>query len=275
MGWFDRQAQGLDPVSVAQEHGRYLRAAGVDTALEAIAGPYGCRRFVVRFHHRGGRVRLKGVEAVPLSWGGGPPPDDPRGTRFDKLVAALDRLHANMALGPTWDRGALAYLRDAEGRTEIIPTFDDDADAVYAADLPVPGPPGHPLEAPETRALLARAAPALGRVLSTTRGMVTDWDWWEIDDDVRLTLHWDGPPERSLVHRCRVLATFEPERLRFQWRTPEPLGSALVFQSERFAATVDAAMELAMLATVEVGGAWLLAQPYDDRGSQLLAAVYR
>ena len=49
MSWFARQAQTSTPEKVTRDQGRYLRAAGVDRALDQWAGPYGVRRFVVRF----------------------------------------------------------------------------------------------------------------------------------------------------------------------------------------------------------------------------------
>ena len=74
MGWFERQLEGRAPEDVEKEHGRYLRAAGVDRAIDALNGPYGVRRYIIRFGENEGRVRVSDIEAVPLSCGGGPPP---------------------------------------------------------------------------------------------------------------------------------------------------------------------------------------------------------
>lgn len=274
MSWFGRQARGRSPAEVEREHARYLRASGLLSALDQLAGPYGCRRFAVRFEVRGGKVRLGVMEGVPLAWGGGPPPVDPSGRTTDALVTSLQRLYTNMALGPRWSRGIVAYVRDARGVTQILPAFDEDADAVHPSDLPVPGPPGHPLEDPDTLELFAMKRRDMQRVHTATRAKPADWDWWEIDDNDQLVLHYEGS-RPDPVHRCVVLATHETRHSRFSWVTPQPVGSAAVFSAEPFASTLDASMELGLLATAVVQADWLLVQPYDDHDSQLLVAVFR
>ena len=272
MGWFDRQREGREVGEVTREHGRYLRAARVDKALDLLAGPYGCRRFLLRFSARGLKVRVDGVESVPLTWGGGPPPRDPRGERVAELERCLTMLHRNMSTGPRWDRGALAYVRDAQGRTEITPAFDDDADVVFVDDLPAAGPPGHPLEDPSLPALLAVNEARIADIFQRGRAVVDDWDWWEVVDDRTLVLHNDDPPsERRL--RCVTLATFEPRHGRFTWRMPEAPSPEPPFQPGSFASTLDAAVELGLLTTARMGGRWLFMQPVDDHGAQLLVAV--
>jgi hypothetical protein len=179
-----------------------------------------------------------------------------------------------MATGAGWERGAVAYLRDAQGNTEIIPVFGHDSVAVSLADLPVPGPPGHPLEDPVTLDLFALHGREMARIHTATRAIPPDWDWWEVDDDVRLTLHYDEPPAPSRQHRCHVLATYERRFSRFSWHT-QPITGAPVFSSPPFASTFDAALELGLLASAMVGAAWLMVQPYDEDDSQLLVAVFR
>ena len=49
MGWFDRQLDGREPEALEDELGRLVRASGVDRSLHKICGPYGVRRFVIRF----------------------------------------------------------------------------------------------------------------------------------------------------------------------------------------------------------------------------------
>lgn len=272
MGWFDRMREGRDPAEVLREQGRYLRAAKVDRALDQLAGPYGCRRFLVRFALRGLKVRLEGVEAVPLSWGGGPPPGDPRGERAAELERCLTMLHRNMSTGPRWDRGAIAYVRDALGRTEITPAFDDDADIVVVDDLPAAGPPGHPLEDPSLPHLLALHEARIAELHQRGRAVVDDWDWWEVIDDRSLVLHHEEPP-RSRALRCVTLATFEPRHGRFTWRMDAPAFPEPPFQLGSFASTLDAAVELGLLCTARMNGRWLFMQPIDDHGAQLLVAV--
>jgi|GEM_PF-1770739 len=275
MSWFERQLHGRTPAEVQREHARYLRASGLLPALDQLSGPYGCRRFAVRFEHRGGKVRLLGIEGVPLAWGGGPPPHDHSGRLTEAVERSLQRLHANMFVGPRWTRGIVAYLRDAHGVTQVIPAFDEDSDAVDPVDLPVPGPPGHPLEDPDTRQLLALHVRDMQRVHAVTRAKPVDWDWWEVQDDHQLILHYDDDTRADPTFRCLVLATFETRRSRFTWVSPNPIGHAAVFSTPTFAATLDASMELGLLACAVVGADWLLVQPYDDEGSQLLVAVYR
>jgi hypothetical protein len=272
MGWFDRMREGRDPAEVLREQGRYVRAARVDRALDLLAGPYGCRRFLVRFGARGLKVRLEGVEAVPLAWGGGPPPADPRGERGAELERCLTMLHRNMATGPRWERGAIAYVRDALGRTEITPAFDDDADVVVVDDLPAAGPPGHPLEDPSLPRLLALHEARIAELHQRGRAVVDDWDWWEVVDDRTLVLHYESPP-RSRSLRCVTLATFEPRHGRFTWRMEEAAFPEPPFALGSFASTLDAAVELGLLTTARMNGRWLFMHAVDDHGAQLLVAV--
>ena len=64
MGWFDRQLDGREPEALDDELGRLVRAAGVDRCLHTICGPYGIRRFVIRFELKGDRVGL--VQLMPF-----------------------------------------------------------------------------------------------------------------------------------------------------------------------------------------------------------------
>ncbi len=273
MSWFAQQTGG--DTAAAREQGRYLRAAGVARALDGLCGPFGVRRFVVRFRHRAGSVRVESIEAVPLQTGGGPPPADPRGTHLAALERALTALHRNMATGPRWDRGAIAVLRDAQGRTELIPAFEDDAEVVVLDDLRVPAGGGHPLESRDHQLDMERHAHDLGRVHQQTHATVMDWDWWEVDDSGQLVVHWDGPPARMRSHPCTVLGTFEPRWSRWTWQTPTPLFPGPVWAAGHFPATLEAAMELGLLATARLRGQWLFVGSFGDDGAQLLVAVMR
>ncbi len=274
MGWLDENSRGRDPKEFGHELGRYLRAARVDKALDGLAGPFGCRRFLVRFSLRGTKVRLDQLQAVPLAWGGGPPPGDPRGERREGLERSLNMLHRNMSTGPAWQRGAVAYLRDAQGRTEIIPVFDEDADVVDFDDLGAPGPPGHPLEDPSYGELLACHEEAIGRIHARTRTHPYEWDWWEIQDDRMLVLHQEENPGAEQKLHCRTLGTFEPRLGRFTWRVDQALFPEAPFAVGAFAATLDAAMELGLLSAARMGAAWLFVQSVDEHNTQLLAVVF-
>jgi hypothetical protein len=278
LGWFARQAAGRNTDEVSREHARYLRAAGVDRAMDALAGPFGVRRFLVRFLVRGARVRVDSIGAIPLSFGGGPPPEDTTGRTRRQLEQSLGRLHTNMGAGPRWSRGAMAYLRDASGRTDLVASFDDDADGVSLDGLPRAQPPGHPLEAPETLHMLDSWEGPVEAVRHRSTTVVPDWDEWEIKDDRALELHWSAgpqgsPPARIRRLRCRTLATWHPRWSRFTWHTGDPLFPESVFAADAFPSTMDAAMELTMVATARLGAAWLTVLQLDDAGTVLLVAV--
>lgn len=279
MSWFERQARGRDPGEVSSEHARYIRAAGVDRALAELSGPFGVRRYLVRFAARGARVRVSSIDAVPLAWGGGPPASDPRGTLRAQLEKALSRLHANMASGPAWARGAAGVVRDAKGQIDIRLVFDEDADQAALDDLRAPRP-GHPLEAPETLHLLAQWAPAIADLHARSARAGDDWSGWDVKDDQVLLLHYgggpggDAPPSRTERHDCRTLATYSPRSGDFTWRTDGPLFDEKVFGWEAFPATWDASMELALLAAARLQAARLFVQPVDDYGMVLMVAVF-
>jgi hypothetical protein len=279
VGWFERQCSGRDPGEVSKEHARYVRAAGVDRALDELAGPFGVRRFLVRFSLRGAAMRLDSVDAMPLNWGGGPPPEDPSGRVRARLEATLGRLHRNMATGPAWSRGAISYVRDAQGRTEVQLSFDDDADDTRLDALPLPGPPGHPLEDPGTEHMMRAWEGPMAEVQVRSAAVTPDWDEWEVIDDHTLVLYWGGgpegpPPTDTRRARCRTLATYQPRWSRFTWRTGDPLFEDAVFSVEFFPATFDAAVELALVAAARLQARWLFVQPYDESGSVLMVAVF-
>ncbi len=280
MSWFERQARGRDPEAVSKEHARYLRAAGVDRALDTLSGPYGVRRFLVHFAARGARVRVSAVDAIPLGWGGGPPPPDPTGKARAELERALTRLHANMATGPRWEQGAVGYVRDARGQATVMAVFDEDAEKASLEDLPPPPKPGHPLEEPETRALIAQWEPAMAELHARSSKVAPTWAAWEIKEDRQLFLYFGGdpdegpPPTETRRAPCQVLATFEPRWGRFTWRAASPLFSERLFGWDSFAATWDAANEVTLLAAARMQARWLFMQPIDDAGGVIFAAVF-
>lgn len=279
MGWFQRQCKGRDAAEVSKEHARYVRAAGVDRVLDELAGPFGVRRFLVRFALKGAAVRVGSVDAMPLNWGGGPPPEDPSGRVRARLEGALARMQRNMATGPSWSRGAVSYVRDAQGRTEVQLSFDDDADDTRLDGLPMPGPPGHPLEAPETEHMIRAWEGPIAELQVRSAAVTPDWQEWEVVDDHTLALYWgggpDGPPPTDVRRaRCRTLATYQPRWSRFAWRTDTPLFAEAVFAVEHFPATFGAAVELALVAAARLQARWLFVQAYDDAGSVLMVAVF-
>ena len=278
MGWFDRQAAGRPAAEVAREHGRYVRAAGVDRALDALSGPFGLRRYVVRFERRGQKVRVVSVEAQPLGTGGGPPPEDPSGQRLAALEKALTALQRNMATGPAWERGVVSYLRDARGRATLAPFFDEDSDQLSLDSLPIPGPGSHPLETPEYLDLMGLWAPRMAEVQARTTGVSADWDLWEIKDDRLLELQFDvddqDRPGEVRRLRCRTLATFDPRWGRFKWQVPGPLFDEKVFASGEIHCDFAAASELCLLTCARLRASWLFVSACDDAGRLLMVAVF-
>lgn len=270
MGWFERQSMGRTESEIAQTQGRYLRAARVDQALETLAGPFGVRRFVVRFAEQNGRVRVQRIEAMPLKEGGGPPPPDPRGQRQAELEKALNRLHRNMSVGPRWKRGVLGYIRDRSDAVQLFPLFDEDVDIATLEKLPLPPPPGHPLEDPAYRKMIDNHEPRMARLQARTAMIGGGWDLWELDEG-RLRLHY---PDEVRRHRCRALGTLQPERGRFLWAVDEPLFSAPpAFTDKSFSADWNAANELGLLTTARLDGDWLFVGDLED-GRVLFATVF-
>lgn len=272
MTWFDRQLNGRSPEEVELEHGRFLRAAGVGRALDALSGTFGVRRYVVRFGESGGQVRVSELETVALSCGGGPPAPDPTGERIAQLEKALTSLHRNMSTGPRWETGAIAVLRNSEGGTDLLPLFDEDAAESRLEDLPNPGPPGHPLETPEYRRLLAEHEAQMAAVHGETARLGRTWSEWAVsEDDQNLELVFESGVQR---YKCRTLATFDPSKSWFEWEVEEPLFPNDVFSWAGFASDFDPAIELGMLATARLGAAWLFVQVFDPDGSVVLVAVW-
>lgn len=260
MGWFERQAMGRSAREVEREHARYFRAAKVPDALAALAGPYGVRRFLVRFARQGAAVRVQAIDAVPLQWGGGPPPEDLTGQKRQALARALTRLHKNMALGPRWERGVVGYLRDREGQEQIMPLFDEDADMADLSKLPAPQPPGHPLEDPSYGGLIANFEPRMHAVHARTAMIGGAWEVWELEEH-DLVLHY---PDEIRRHRCQVLGTFDAGRKRFMWQSEGALFPEPPFADRAFSCDWNGANELCLLAAARLDADWLFVGDIGD-----------
>ncbi len=274
MGWFERQLDGRTPEEVEREHGRYLRASAVDRALAQFSGPFGVRRYVVRFGETAGVVRISEVEALVLSCGGGPPAPDARGERLAHLEKTLTALHRNMSTGPVWETGAIGVLRNAEGATDLLPLFDEDAAAAQLTDLPNPGPPGHPLETPEYQRVLADHEPRMDTVHGETARHGRSWNAWEVEDgdgDGTLVLESGGATRR---YRCCTLGTFDPIKNWFEWQVESPLFEEDAFSWLAFHADWSAAMELGILTAARLSASWLFVQAFDADGSVVMVAVW-
>lgn len=271
MGWFERQLSGREPETLDDEIGRLVRAAGVDRCLHTVCGPYGVRRFVIRFELQGDRVMLTELETHPLPQGGGPP--DPRGAEegIQPLEAAINRLYRNMVGTMPWTRGAVAVLRDSFDVFEILPLFDDDADDAALADIGVPEGPGHPLESYAYREMVAAHESQMAAVHAETSRRRGGWtDWSVSDDDSTLVLTQSSGETR---HRIRVLGTFHPSTDRFAWATDQAPFDELLYTTRSFSATLDTVMELALVTTARLGGTWLFLEKFGDGDDIVLCAV--
>lgn len=282
--WFERQLAGRSEAQVIAEHARYLRAAGVDRALDHLAGPFGLRRFLVAFAARsvgGGRSRVEvgDLVSVGLNVGGGPPPPDPTGQGLAELERALGRLHANMSTGPAWSRGVIGYLRDSQGRTQLFPLFDEDSDLARLDALPVPPGPPHPLETPEYAQLLANWEPRMAEIHARSSQIRSDWDLWSVEDD-QLVLCYDPVPGTDdqwrdvRRYRCEPLATFSQRRQRLSWQSPRRPGSFALFSDGTLSADWAAAFELCLLTAAGIGASWVFVGEYGEHGAVLVAGVW-
>ncbi len=272
MSWFERNLKGRNPDELDKELGRFVRASGVDRALEQMCGPYGCRRFVIRYELQGSAVVLTELETHALPFGGGPP--DPRGAEdgFQPLAAAVNRMHRNMGTSLPWKRGAVAVLRNADDRLDILPLFDDDADQASLADLDMPGPPGHPLEGPLYRDLVSANEAGMAAVHAETSRRRGSWTGWNIsDDDSTLTLQHATGTSRF---RVRVLGTFHTESGRFVWATDGALFDEPVYSTGSYSADMDAVMELGMATCSRLGATWLFIDTIGSENDLVFAAAW-
>jgi hypothetical protein len=277
MGWFERQLRGRDPAEVTEEHQATVEASGLGAALSALAGPFGVRRFVVRFTARGQGLRISGLDAEQLRWGGGPPPPDETGQHMAGVEAALRKLKE----GLRFRAGAVGFVRDARGHASVIPRFDEDAEGDVLGSLPVPAPPGHPLEHPSTAQLLAGYRPRMEALQRRTQAVVPDWEEWEIMANREMSLTFgaattaDGQVTHKSVrrHRCQVLGTWEPGELMWQWEVESPLFSESVFDLGAFACGLNSAVELALMCAARLEADWLFMEELEPGGTRLFAAV--
>jgi hypothetical protein len=271
MSWFQNALRGMSAEQAAREHGRLLRESGVDRAVEELAGPFGLRRFLLTFQRQGAGVRLRGIEAVALGWGGGPPPEDPGGHRAERIERALSALGRAMTPRWPWSRGAVGYTRRASGSGHLVVLFDEDADPYHLDQLPLPGPPGHPLEGPAWLAQLAQSEAAIAALRQRSQAIFADWESWQIRGDRELLLSWPG---RSQNLRCLTLATLEPAAQRYTWRTEAPLWAGPPFDAPPFSCSVEAAFELCSYSAARLGARWLFAQPLEEGEVLLFASVF-
>ena len=273
MSWFERNEAKI-PGELIHELARYIRAAGVDRALQEYSGAFGVRRFMIRFSYVAGRVSVSAMDTLPLQIGGGPPPADQGGRRKKKVEAALTRLYHNMFSTLGWTHGAIGFLRNADNQHSVVPFFDEDAVQAQLSVLPTPKQ-GHPLEAPAYRKLVGSMEAQLAPVMARTQAVSPEWDLWEINgSQLHLIFGSEENPSDVLQRRCKVLATFSLRQKQWKWQVSEPLFSEEVFCWESIILSFDSAMELGLLSTARLGADWLFVSEVEEGDLTLFVSVW-
>ncbi len=243
MAWFDRHLADADVDRTLEALDAAVRRSGLAGALARASGPHGLRRFVLRFELRGGRTRIVGLDAPQLPRGGGPPGAMDLGARaVEESVAALAR---GLPRPFGFERGAVGFVRHAEGVGDpvLLLRFDEDADTLSTQDLPIPrGEPWAPEDPTYLRALAAwdaRMAPVRGRWSVAPAG-----EAWTFSDGL---LRRPGlPPARAVP-----LATHADDT--FTWCLDTPAGDEAPLVEPELACTLGTAMELAAFAAARLG----------------------
>jgi len=231
-----------------------LQQAGVYDAVFNICGPFGVRRFVVRFESKGHTIDITEIETLPLQYGGGAPQaTTPQNMKI--LKQTLKTLKHKMSGWATWEQGVLGVVRNCDNEMQVIPFFDSDVEGISVEHLPTP-PQGHPLEDRAYLHLKASVQAQLEPVFMNTNAISHDWKEWEIDENI-LTLVYEDDIESTVERkRCQVLATLDQDGV-WAWQVSEPLFSEEVFCWEYFLCDWDSAVELGMVCVARLNGTWL------------------
>lgn len=249
-----------------------LNDAGVYDSIFRICGFYGVRRFVIRFEYTSQGIRVNEIENLPLHYGGGAPTNATR-ELVDVLRQNLNTLYRSMAPWASWQKGLFGVVRNCDNEMQVIPFFNEDADAITVEHLPIP-PQGHPLEHTDYTRLRASMAAQLEPVLQNTYAISHDWMEWAIDDNVLTLVYADEYEQYAERKRCRVLGTFDATGT-WAWQVSEPLFSEEVFCWEHFVCDWDSAVELGMVCTARLNGTWLFfSLVSEDPQVTLLVAVW-
>ena len=271
MGWLTEQTSKFGP----ELEGRLIAAleqAGLYTQIVEMCGPFGVRRFLLRFAVKGQRVELSEVETVPLHHGGGAPKGLDR-DNIEALKRSLKVLWSDMSAWASWERGLLSVVRDCDNQLQVIPFFDEDADAITLEQVPIPQQ-GHPLEDRAYVHLKASLQAQLSPVVQNTQSISQDWQEWAIDGDMLTLIYADEYEQSAERKRCKVLATFDQHGT-WTWQVAEPLFSEEVFCWEFFLCDWPAAIELGMVCVARLNGTWLFQSLVsEDPQVTLLAVVW-
>jgi hypothetical protein len=240
MPWFDRHLHEDDLDDALRMLDRAVARARLAEALDAASGPYGLRRYGVRFELRNGKARVIGLDTAPLPRGGGPPAPDAfdRGARA--VEGAIDALRKALPAPWSFERGVVAYLRNADGTRALALRFDEDADAFRLDELRQPRGEPHPLEDPAyARALAAwdaRIAPL------RARWTVASGEWSLNGGHLAL----EGRKVRAVP-----LATHTDGR--FAWLVDQPVAEEAPFVEPEVVAPFSDAAALALFAAARLG----------------------
>ena len=243
MAWFDRHLADADVDHALEALDAAVRRAGLADSLARASGPYGLRRFVARFEVRSGRARIVGLDAPQLPRGGGPPSAMEVGARA--LEDALSALARSLPRPFAFERGAVGFVRHAEGGAEpvVMLRFDEDAEGLGVQDLPVPR--GEPW-APEDPAYL-RALAAWDARIAPVRAA------WAVAPAAEAWACTEGVLRRPGLPGVRTvpLATFAEAR--FTWLLDTPAGEEAPLVEPELDCTFGTAMELAAFAAARLG----------------------
>lgn len=268
MSWFDRNRGEIAVAEAWARLNEVVEQSRLGAAVQLASGPYGLRRFVVRFEVRGGRPRVTDLESEPLSKGGGPPNAASFAANVGAIEAALGQILRRFPTPFTWDRGALGVVRGSEGFSLSF-RFDEDADAYRLAELPYPTGEPHPLEEPAYVAALAawerRIDPVRARWLSPGRE-----DTWTLDQN-RLTI---SGPAGNRVLGVDPVAIYWPRGSRFEWLVETPVGEEAPFVEPVLTVEASGAMELAVFAAARMKRVGVFqAEIGGEKGEILFAAL--
>ena len=247
--------------------------AQVPEGLIRIAGPFGVRRFIIGFSISRGKVQIQRVETITLGHGGGPPSKDTTESRkfFGDTILALHKIFLNNML---FSKGALGFVRDANGNYSILPYFGEDSEYAQLDDLPKTqrrtSSRFHSIQN-----LRAKSQQDIQRIQSKTHSIHQDWDQWSIANN-QLTLQYTYPMFTTQHHRCQVLSTFSMQTKTWTWQVEEPLLSEPIFVHYSFCFLWMQLWKLGFICCAHLKCDWLLAAEVEgsEEGLHLIVAVW-
>ena len=206
MGWLTTQVENhgadFEDMLIASMH-----QSGVYDAVFALCGPFGVRRFMLRFATKGYSFEIREIETLPLQYGGGTPSASTP-ANLHQLKTALRNLQSHMGSWAPWHQGTLGVVRDCDNKMQVIPFFDEDVEGISVEHLPIPSQ-GHPLEDRAYLKVKASVQAQLEPVYMNTMAISHDWTEWAIDGEELRLIYQDNIESTVEKKRCRVLAIFD------------------------------------------------------------------